>query len=92
MKSTIYITREVDGQLQAIPCDDYRELDKSLVKRLIWAEYYEADLLEGIKKADNPSTRAGLEIALELLHEQREMLPAMFITKEELEQINNSNK
>jgi len=34
MKKTLFITREKDGKFQAIPCNDFKEIDKKLLKRL----------------------------------------------------------
>lgn len=84
MKKAIFITREVDGSFTATPCNDYRDLDQEKVKRVIWQDYFINDLLELDKKSDNKDFREGLRKALELYNKNKNILPAMFITTDEL--------
>lgn len=34
-KNTLFITRNQDGKFRVIPCNDYQEIDKSLLKRMV---------------------------------------------------------
>lgn len=85
MEKAIFITREIDGSFSATPCNDYRDLDIEKIKRVVWQDYFENDIITEIKKTDDPSVREGLEKALELYNKNKNILPAMFINNNELD-------